>query len=455
MQNFEYRGFWWLPKQPEKKESGVIKFDSIEGVTLELLDSKFGGGSFPILLGQTSCGKKITLYGCYITRSTSNPRGYSTATINSDVVLVGEHFQREEDIVFDSLSISYSYLNDWHGVEAFEIDGMPSFKALSLGCGIRSVPHKLEFKLKEFDICLYYEFEMGGDLIKEICLKQSPFIRVKPHSKIHFNDYHRRISYPLQNFLSLAVGKAVHPLVLKGKSEEYDEEVFVYYPIRNSSQVSRQTYLTDMLFSFQDISDDFDKYLDKWLFKYDQLRPVFNLFFGKIYNDEMYLQHEFLSLIQALESYHRLRIGGIYLLSCDYELVYDALLSAIPPVQREFKESLEHRLKYLNEFSLQRRLKEILRGCESLIDLVILDSNRFVETVVNTRNFLTHHDKDLNEKAASGWEMARLVQIMEFLIEMCFMIELEMPMTTIRKLAERRIRYAQIHKFKGMINRGE
>ena len=152
----------------------------------------------------------------------------------------------------------------------------------------------------------------------------------------------------------------------------------------------------------------------------------------------MYLQHEFLSIIQAIESYHRRIHNGKYLSDIDYEKIYDTLVEAISKeVDKDLKESLKQKLKYHNEFSLRKRLKEILKKCGVVVNLSNQYPTEFVEDVVNTRNFLTHYDKSIEFKVKSGADLYQLVQKLKFILEICFLIELEIPKERIRSLASR------------------
>jgi hypothetical protein len=161
----------------------------------------------------------------------------------------------------------------------------------------------------------------------------------------------------------------------------------------------------------------------------------------------MYLQHEFLSLIQALESYHRRVDDGKYVSDDDYTQIYETLISAIPQeLDNDFRESLEQKLKYHNEFSLRKRLKELLKKCGAVGNLLIHDNERFVEDVVTTRNFLTHYDKSIEMKAKTGQELYRLVQKMKFILEIGFLIELDMPVETIKALVSQNQRYQYLAK---------
>jgi len=459
MEEFEYNGIWWLPENPKKKISGTLKFNQREDTILELI------GSFKeikdineipelnIILGITSNGKIITLYKCYESNLHVSVPGFFSSSFVVSIIFQGYHFEKEEDIKFDSLSLNYSHLEEWIRISGFksklENDSENHLKKYEVSY---SFPPKVEAKLAKFDLSFDYNFTLDEDRIKEVNLKQTMFIKIDPHTQVPFNDYEKDICYHIQNFLSLAIGQAVFPLIIKGKTNAcktklsdgrvvYDD-IFIFYSIKNLPDLSKKLHPFDMLFSFRDISDNFEKYLKNWHTKSEVLQPVYDLYFGTLYNPSMYLQHEFLSLIQALESYHRRVDDGKYVSEDDYTQIYKTLISIIPQeLDNDFKESLNQKLKYHNEFSLRKRLIEILKKCEDVENLLIYDNERFVKDVVTTRNFLTHYDKYIEMKAKNGQELYELTQKIKFILEICFLIELEIPIKTIKALVSRNQRY--------------
>ena len=100
MEEFEYRGIWWLPANPDKKISGTLKFHPVEGTNLELI------GSFKeindlnnfknqkIILGISS-GKSITLYQCYESQFHVNMQGHFCSSFTVNVVFLGHHFEKD------------------------------------------------------------------------------------------------------------------------------------------------------------------------------------------------------------------------------------------------------------------------------------------------------------------------------------------------------------------------
>ncbi len=39
IEEFEYKGKWWLPDKPEKQISGTLRFNPTDGAVLELIGS--------------------------------------------------------------------------------------------------------------------------------------------------------------------------------------------------------------------------------------------------------------------------------------------------------------------------------------------------------------------------------------------------------------------------------
>ena len=202
-----------------------------------------------------------------------------------------------------------------------------------------------------------------------------------------------------------------------------------------------------MVFTFKDISDNFEAILKNWIEKSKILQPVYDLYFGTLYNPSMYTQHQFLSLIQALESYHRRKYVAKYISDKDFSGLYERLIEAIPQdIRSDFKKSLYQKMKYLNEFSLRKRLKKIFKNHGGLVDSIIQNQVNFIEDVVNTRNFLTHSNKELESKSKKGKELYWLTRKMKFLLEICLLSELGITDESIKSLVSRNQKYQYLAK---------
>jgi hypothetical protein len=460
MEKTEYDGKWWLPESPEKKIPGTLRFDPVDGLNLKL------NGLFKelrdlnvflnpdIILGKTSNSGPITLYKCREYNSQANTSGFVTSSFAADVVFVGHHFYKEEDIVFSSLLLTYSYLEEWAGISGIRID-TNSELVISYG-----QPRKIEAELDDIRICVDFDCDFWvnrinfRDKIKECSLKQITSIKIEPHEQIHFNDYKKNICYHIQNFLSLAIGEAVYPLTIRGRNEGckleafnrvFYDDIFILYPIGRSSNTYKEVRPDDMLFLLEDISDDLEEYLNNWFAKSEILSPVYDLYFGTVYKPSMYLEHRFLNLIQAIESYHRRVHDGKYLSDDNYTRIREKLIEAIPKdVSKSFRDSLVQRLKHHNEFSLGKRLREIMDMYGDVTNMLVHDNKRFIRDVVDMRNFLTHHTKDLERRIQKDERFIDLFLQMKFILEICLLIELGMPIEKIRFLMSRNRKYQQL-----------
>ena len=61
--------------------------------------------------------------------------------------------------------------------------------------------------------------------------------------------------------------------------------------------------------------------------------------------------------------------------------------------------------------------------------------------MVDTRNYQTHHDEDLKERAADGEDLYRLTQKLKMLLEVCLLTEIGFNLEEIKALFLRNSKY--------------
>ena len=447
MDKFEYEGIWWLPDKPEKQVPGTLRFTPNEGAILKLI------GSFKdtkdtlkpeIILG-ISNGKKITLHKCFETKP-NNVSVSESLSFYADEVFVGAHFQKSEDIKFRKLSIRYSYLDEWVDISGFNITDEKEIVIKY------KEPEPIQTSIGE-DCKIFIEIQVTRPthsiVQKEASIKQRTYIRIE-HSVEKSLEEYWNIMRHIQNFLSLGVTEPVCPLTVKGITESIKDmpynlpvEVEIYRHSPEVSKTPKTLYPQNMLFTFKDISDRFEIFLKNWFEKADTLGPVYDLYFGTLYNPRMYLQHQFLSLIQAIEAYHRRKFEGKYLSDDDYKPIYEKFEKFIKELDIEpsFKKALESKLKYGNEHSLRRRLKDLFEKYKEVEDDFIEDKDIFVNRVADTRNYLTHYDKNLMEKAVDGEQLYYVTQQLKIVIVICLLSELGFNFKEIKNLLAKNRRY--------------
>lgn len=314
IEQFEYEGIWWLPDKPEKQVSGTLRYSPTGGATLDLIgsfkelpDMMSPPLELDMILGVSSDGKVITLYKCFETGSKWTSAGLLSTSFYANIVFVGWHFPKPEDLRFNNLSINYSYLEEWTGITGFTWHLQEEPKRYGVNY---EFPPPVESKVDDFKISFDYQFKASGDRLREFNLQHTTFIQIEPENELHFEEYDGML-YHIQNFLSLATRRAVHPRIMKGTSEgakrtgsegeDRYQPIDIFRQVAPTPDSTRKLTPYDMLFTFQDISERLEACFRNWFGRFDLLRPVYDLFFGTVYNPSMYLPQRFLNLVQAIE----------------------------------------------------------------------------------------------------------------------------------------------------------
>ncbi len=437
MERFEYRGYWWLPDTPDNRAPGTLVFDPEEGATLDLLGSLRGleGVSAPLnpdlILGTSSDGRSITLKECSRDTGTlSVGAGFSTSSFSAGMVIVGEHFERPEDVGFERLIVEYLHLDAWADTTGFEIEMIDDPDAHPITVRHR-IPEPMTTRVGDnYDVTLFF----GGNRkwtvppLTEVTLTQPAELVVGFPEKQPLQEL-LDIAYDIQHFLSFGTRGSVHPIAVWGATGPVGEAVRVevhYRPLGQAASAWERPGRHRMLFSLRDLPGGFGPAMERWLERSEILGPVYRLYLGTVYNPQAFLEQQFLNLVQALEVYHRRAMATPDVPEVEHERRKEEILDAVPERHREW---LEGRLEYSNEPGLSKRLKEIIRQYPESAYPVAGDSSRsrdsFVYKVVATRNYRTHFDQSLEDRAAREvGELHGISQKLRKLLEICLLGEI-------------------------------
>ena len=143
------------------------------------------------------------------------------------------------------------------------------------------------------------------------------------------------------------------------------------------------------------------------------------------------MESKFLSLVQGIETLHRRNSQEVQMLEKEFSNLKDEILKAISDDNK--KSWIEEKLRYANELSLRKRLKQML---ESFKDLFGNSKRRnaFIGKVVDTRNYFTHYDSSLESKAAGGTDLWKLSMKLEALFQLHFLRLIEIDANTIKSI---------------------
>jgi hypothetical protein len=494
MDAFEYKGRWWFPQFPDHVVDGIIKFDPVKGGSLETIGETFQGEMVNLfavqdkdvpfmrhipqniiidaIWGYTERGDAVTLHSCNRTYENIS-RGYTGANYSVEVIFIGCHFLRSEEIIFNQISIHYSDLEKWLGISGFSGGFNRSTQGKLIGGQINyEQPDRFEVRVNNITIAFDHTLQLAGDSFVDHHTKQFSFIEITPDEPMHYNDYHSTVIYYLRNFFCLGMGTAVLPLAVSGKTtsysleEEIEEEektteqekpsrnVSIFYVARGANLVKKKPIERwYMPFGYSDISDKLELYLCNWFNLAEKIIVVFDLYFSNFYMQSTYINLELLSLAQALETYQREMYGGTYMAPKDYEHIREILVNAIPDeIANDHRESLKNKIKYGNSYALRKRIERIcdtvLKAYEPTVKKLVGDYKLFSKRLAATRNYLTHYSEDAKDNAEIGaTKQYRLLQKMKLLLQLCFLKEIGISPELVDKLM------AQSEQFKQWADR--
>ncbi|WP_148699158.1 hypothetical protein [Candidatus Nitrososphaera evergladensis] len=176
---FEFKGAWWLPDHPDKKIPGVLKFHQSEGAILDLIGSfrtvNDNKTSFETVYGVNTDGKSITLFK--VLESNLKFNGAYFSKYISTFIFEGGHFPKYDDIMLKSMSVSYSYLDEWIEISRLHLDDI---NAKSYTFTYTSPPPVQLGSYNGFDVEVVSSARSDFTLLgqRDFSLKQSLFIKI-------------------------------------------------------------------------------------------------------------------------------------------------------------------------------------------------------------------------------------------------------------------------------------
>jgi ApeA N-terminal domain 1 len=459
MESFKYQGRWWLPDNPEKKIAGTLTFSPSTDISLEVLDSfsteedqsvpavireGFESKTYKIILGVIENGKTVTLWQCQSRNSITvwgTPFEFESHRIEASVAFIGSHFQDETQIMFQEAHVQYTYLSDWASTSGFSWSKHLDLPKLEIHY---TRPEDLKISTSLATISLTHSYGLKTSRLEEYKLSQEHWLKINLLNPNSYDDFYNKYLDPIQDLLSFATTKPNKMVSLQFNlttSTSENNLVDVVFGQRDieprPQELLRPHY---QLFTLQDVKSDIDKIVENWLKIYQELDNVFSLFFGVKYNSKMYLKQQFLYVIQAVETYHRMRKKNYVL---DPEKHKSKLKTILENCGDENKEWLQSILNFSNEPRLRDRLIELLIQTKGALAYLNLNEKNFTKIAKDTRNYFTHYDESLKKKAAKGIKLFRLTHGLSYLLQACILDELGISPEKQKELFERNQTYIQ------------
>ena len=346
----------------------------------------------PVLFGTVVTGELVTLRRAFATRIGND------CEFVANELLVGAHVPEDAEDNVQSALAEFTHLDEWAYKPQFQFE--QGNDRTRMGLSFPLEPLELlrvdaASPFKKLTIAAWVQQQMMGAGAK-LRFQVRTSLRADFESAQSIANARRALDL-VANVLSLLVGEAVLPTKIRLVSRVNSQlvPIDVFLPLRQRRL--RMKYGHDMVLPLSEIAGQAVQLIRRWIVEEETLRPVYSLLLSTVQGAGQYVQSTYLTLTQALESFHRIVHGGHYASDEAYDTVKKALVKAIPAeVPEDLRNKLEIMLSYGNQFSLRKRLNGLFETVgPTLADLFLGKEKKadFISKVVDIRNYLTHHDE--------------------------------------------------------------
>lgn len=405
---FDAVGEWHLPETPEQKIAGTLRysphrtelhlneaFQPLRGSVHVGDDSQF----YAQIYGVTREGEAMTLLNAQRT-------GVSFAfgsgglrqpeRVLSSCLLVGAHVP--PDFVYPKVRFRVPGLQVWLSRPIVEQSHLHDDGAggLTFSYHVRRLPEETT-RVPRIDASLLWgnSWRAKADPFTSVSVTVSGWITIHPDAPRTLEWYMEQ-QRELTTMLAFLAGAPMSPDCIQASTDESHHEVSAMVALHDAKYCP-YTNLDDFYMPRNAMGIDLALVVGNWFERYPKVHKPSQLALSVLASERLWLHVEFLSLIQALEGFHRGLFDGNYMTDEEYDSVKKALGDAIPPeVSSDHKDALRSRIRYGNQFSLRKRLDEVAALLPEFLRLMILGGDGEVpRRWVDTRNYYTHWDEEL------------------------------------------------------------
>lgn len=405
LQSVAHKGSWWVAGSDERVP-GVLEYSPERGTRLTLngtFESKtfrsFGGAEVrhEIILGTTSLGKYITLVDCVeddFTVPIGNEDAYADSTYRVRLTFIGEHFSKIDDIRFSSVFVGAPNLTTFVGTTGIGPGSAPSTPH---EVNLKIVPaEEFSFPAGDFQVETFHQqnFERGG--LNQISVAEEVVVEVSVDTPRTLEDFLDGPVRSLHTLLELVSDGPLPMSELRGRSPAKND-IMILRSQRRPREIEELSQPEMMPFTLKSLGGDRNATLARWHNARQTFGPTFDLYFSVMRNSEMPVEHQFLFLVQAVETFHR-RTGSNQL--DDPKEHAHRLLETFFSVPARLHEWLCRMIgEHSNEPRLVHRLRAVYDLMPAKVQELLGEKKRFARIMTDTRNYLTHFNEDLKPRA--------------------------------------------------------
>lgn len=407
--SFLEEGEWWLPNKSNQKIIGFLSYEPSQGLSLDLKGGRLSTKNVEIIQGFLYREGKCSLLNCYLRSSTSTPNRVTNSRYDISYAFLGHYFNRIEDFTFLSATVHYTNLVKWVGRKRYVLSRRKKNDQYSV-INLKELKYNLSEGNTSLKISPLRKFCSNSHKIDE---KHNECITIRPKSKKLLSWYTDKSSQ-LTFLFAILMQKKIYPIktifeIRRKNSQGKIAKIHIncIQQMRGGNESFLENNNFEFLFNYDSIETVFQNILNNWFNSYEKLKPSVELYIDNFLYERNSIELEFLSYTQALESFHRTFYKNNYLSKEKYKKHYSSLSEAIPKeLSSDHKDSLMSRIKYGYEYSLRTRLKYLFKSLDvRSSELITNNQSLFINNLIDTRNYLTHLDKNLSKSAMNSIQL--------------------------------------------------
>lgn len=259
------------------------------------------------------------------------------------------------------------------------------------------------------------------------------WMAIRPDSPQSLTWYFEQLS-KLTTMLSLLAGTPMGPDSISASIDEAPTTASVLATLPNSKLCNYKNF-HNFFVPRGAMGIELSEVVVRWFAECLKVDMPSRLAMSILASEKLWLHVEFLSLVQALEGFHRGLYPSVYMSAAEYVPVRNAMSAAIPPtVAEDHKEALRSRLRYGNEISLRKRLDALAQSLSERTRKLIFGSDpKVLQRWIDTRNYYTHWDESLRARVFEDQEMYAATIRMRAFLHVLYLAFMGVPATAIEK----------------------
>jgi hypothetical protein len=396
------QGFWWVVGT-DRKVPGTFNYSPADGLNLSLNGffaaeefRSFRGAdkTYDVVHGQTDSGQAVTLLQCTEWSGVYHHgwnAGYNVSQYIVGTAFVGEHFESSDQAVFQSLTVTFPNLGVFVGVSGIrgKAGGTDDEQTI-----VVERPPAFVFDIGTLKAETYHT-QTYSRTFSGIAVNEEAKLRLTAPTPLTVGQFFREGVQSIHTLLELAVDGVVPVREVEAVTVD-KQRVSVIQNYHDARDVPTVGHAAQLPFTLEKLGAERQAAVARWHKARQNYGPTFDLYFSVRANRGIPIEHQFLFLVQALESYHRRAFQQDPSQFKRLCLKRDAVINAAPAEHRKW---LKGKLRHAHEPALEQRLKELHESLPAAIRGAIGDGATFAQLMARTRNYLTHFDESAKQGA--------------------------------------------------------